>query len=55
MQASTVGTSTAGYCGTVFIAIELSQKTWLVPLHSPERGRFRAISWKGAITPDCWR
>jgi transposase len=39
MQASTVGTPTAGNCGTIFVAIELSQKTWLVTLHSPERDR----------------
>jgi len=39
MQASTVDTPTAGYCGTVFVAIELSQMSWLVTLHSPERDR----------------
>jgi len=37
MQASTIGTPTAGHCCTIFIAIELSQKTWLVTLHSPDR------------------
>ncbi|MCP1838501.1 transposase [Bradyrhizobium sp. USDA 4524] len=35
MQASTTGTPTASHCGTIFVAIELSQKTWLVTLHSP--------------------
>ena len=39
MQASTVDTPTAGHCGTVFVTIELSQKTWLVTLHSPDRDR----------------
>jgi len=39
MQASTTVTPTAGYCGIIFVAIELSQKTWLVTLHSPERDR----------------
>lgn len=39
MQASTVGPLTGGHCGTIFIAIELSQKSWLVTLHSPERDR----------------
>jgi transposase len=39
MQASTVDTPTAGHCGTIFVAIELSQKTWLVTLHSPDRDR----------------
>lgn len=39
MQASTVATPTAGHCGTIFVTIELSQKTWLVTLHSPDRER----------------
>jgi transposase len=39
MQASTIGTPTAGHCGTIFVAIELSQKTWLVTLHGPDRER----------------
>src|SRR5581483_4288873 len=39
MQASTVVTPTAVHCGTVFVAIELSQKKWLVTLHSPDRDR----------------
>jgi transposase len=39
MQAPTVDTPTAGHCGTIFVTIELSQKTWLVTLHSPDRDR----------------
>ena len=39
MQASTEITPTAGHIDTVFVAIELSQKTWLVTLHSPDRDR----------------
>jgi transposase len=39
MQASTVDTPTAGQCGTIFFSIELSQKSWLVTLHSPDRDR----------------
>ena len=39
MQASTADTPTAGHCGTIFVAIELSQKSWLVTLHSPDRDR----------------
>jgi transposase len=39
MQASSMSTPTAGHCGTIFVAIELSQKTWLVTLHSPDRDR----------------
>jgi transposase len=39
MQASTIGTPTAGHCGTIFVAIELSQKSWLVTLHSPDKDK----------------
>jgi len=39
MQASIVATPTAGRNSTIFVAIELSQKTWLVTLHSPDRDR----------------
>jgi transposase len=39
MQASTKSTPTAVHSGTIFVAIELSQKTWLVTLHSPDRDR----------------
>lgn len=47
MQASTVDTPTAGHCGTIFVAIELSQKTWLVTLHSPDRGRISRHKLEG--------
>jgi transposase len=47
MQASTVDTPTAGHCGTVFVAIELSQKTWLVTLHSPDRDRISCHKFEG--------
>ena len=39
MQASTVDTPTTSHCGTIFVAIELSQRTWLVTMHSPDRDR----------------
>src|ERR1700710_2868758 len=39
MQALTTDTLTTDYCGTIFVAIELSQKSWLVTLHSPDRDR----------------
>jgi transposase len=39
MQASHVSTPTVGHHGTIFIAIELSQKNWLVTMHSPDRDR----------------
>ena len=39
MQASTADTPTTGHTGTIFVSIELSQKSWLVTLHSPDRDR----------------
>jgi transposase len=47
MQASTVVTPTAGHNGTIFVAIELSQKTWLVTLHSPDRDRMSRHKLEG--------
>jgi transposase len=35
----TLGTPTVEHCGTIFVAIELSQRSWLVTLHSPDRDR----------------
>lgn len=40
MQASNVSTPIAGHSGTIFVAVELSQRSWLVTLHSPDRDRF---------------
>jgi transposase len=39
MQAPTLGTPTIGHCGMIFVAIELSQRSWLVTMHSPDRDR----------------
>jgi len=47
MQASSMSTPTAGHYGTIFIAIELSQKTWLVTLHSPDRDRISRHKLEG--------
>jgi transposase len=47
MQASTIATPTAGHNGTIFVAIELSQKTWLVTLHSPDRDRISRHKLEG--------
>lgn len=47
MQASTKSTPTAGHCGTIFVAIELRQKTWLVTLHSPDRDRISRHKLEG--------
>jgi transposase len=40
MQASNVSTPIAGHSGTIFVAIELSQRCWLVTMHSPDKDRF---------------
>src|SRR5262245_11720482 len=47
MQASTESTPTAGHNGTIYVAIELSQKTWLVTLHSPDRDRISRQKLEG--------
>src|SRR5205085_2512332 len=47
MQAPTVDTPTTGHCGTIFVAIELSQKSWLVTLHSPDRDRISRHKLEG--------
>ena len=39
MQASTEGTPTTEHCGTIFVAIELSRRSWLITMHSPDRDR----------------
>ena len=47
MQASTVDTPTTGHSGTIFVAIELSQKSWLVTLHGPDRDRISRHKLEG--------
>ncbi|MEA2881898.1 MAG: transposase [Bradyrhizobium sp.] len=47
MQAPTVATPTTAYCGTIFVAIELSQNSWLVTLHSPDRDRISRHTLEG--------
>ena len=47
MQASTEITPTVGHIDTIFVAIELSQKTWLVTLHSPDRDRISRHKLEG--------
>ena len=39
MQASTTGTPTANHCGTIFVSTELSQKSWLITVFSPDQDR----------------
>jgi transposase len=40
MQASNAGTPITGHNGTIFVALELSQRSWLVTMHSPDKDRF---------------
>jgi transposase len=47
MQASNQDTPTTGDSGTIFVAIELSQKSWLVTLHSPDRDRISRHTLEG--------
>jgi len=47
MQASTTGTPTAEHCGTIFVAIELSQKSWLLTVHGPDRDRISRHKLEG--------
>src|ERR1700730_9330189 len=39
MQASSMDTPTVGHYGTIFVAVELSQRSWLVTLHCPDKGK----------------
>jgi transposase len=39
MQAPTATAPIAGDIGTIYVAIELSQRSWLAVLHSPDQGR----------------
>ncbi len=47
MQASTIGTPTDSHYGMIFVAIELSQRTWLVTMHSPDRDRISRHKLEG--------
>ena len=47
MQASTVATPTVEHCGTIFVAIELSQRSWLVTLHSPDKDKMSRHKLEG--------
>jgi len=47
MHASNVCTPIAGDNATIFVALELAQKNWLVTMHSPERGRISRYKLAG--------
>jgi len=51
MQASNVRTPIACHSGTIFVAIELSQRRWLVTMHSPDRNRFSRHPVEGGDAP----
>ena len=40
---------------TLFVALELSQATWLVGLHSPIADKIRSIALTVAIRTSYWR
>jgi transposase len=39
MQASSMDTPTVDHYGTIFVAVELSQRSWLVTLHCPDKDK----------------
>jgi transposase len=51
MQASSMSTPTALDIGTIHVAIELSQKSWLITLHSPDRDRISRHKLDGGSHP----
>jgi transposase len=47
MQASPIGTPTVEHCGTIFVAIELSQRSWLVTIHGPDKSKMSRHKLEG--------
>jgi len=47
MRTSNVRTPIAGHNGTIFVALELSQRSWLVTMHSPDKDRFSRHKLEG--------
>src|SRR6202140_575392 len=47
MQASNVSTPIAERISTIFVAIELSQKSWLITIHSPDKDRMSRHKLEG--------
>jgi transposase len=47
MQASNIRTPINGQLATILVAIELSQRSWLVTIHSPERDRISRFGLAG--------
>jgi transposase len=47
MRTSNVVTPISGDCGTIFVALELSQRSWLVTMYSPDRDRISRCKLDG--------
>jgi transposase len=47
MQALSKDTPTVAHCGTIFVAIELSQRSWLVTMHCPDRDKMSRHKLEG--------
>src|ERR1700758_2067492 len=47
MKASNVCAPTAANNGTIFVALELSRRTWLVTMHAPDRDRVSRYKVEG--------
>src|SRR5258705_9586418 len=52
MQAPTVSTPITDRISTIFVAIELSQKTWLVTVHSPDKDKISRHKVEGGNHAD---
>lgn len=51
MQVSNVCTPTIGHSDTIFVSIELSQKSWLATIYSPDRDRISRHKLEGGDHP----
>src|SRR6202162_1421309 len=51
MQAPTATTPITDHINTIFVAIELSQKTWLVTMHSPDKDKISRHKVQGGDHP----
>src|ERR1700693_5213190 len=51
MQAPTATTPITDHINTIFVAIELSQKTWLLTMHSPDKDKISRHKVQGGDHP----
>jgi transposase len=54
MQASNISTPITERNNTIFVALELSQRSWLVTLHSPDKDRISRHKVGVGMMPACW-